>query len=153
MEGLGQIVTRTAHIVHGRSIYLIAGIAPADQFRAADREFAGTIQSFRTLTSAEAGSIRPNRVDLYTVRNNDTWQSLSARNGGVVKPATLAIMNDYDPREAPRPGDRIKIVVRSAREIGVYNRGRWPGASACGRYGEPSPLLPPQASPAPPTSI
>jgi len=115
MQGLGQIVTRTAHIAHGRSIYLIAGIAPSDQFRAADREFAGTIQSFRTLTSAEAGSIRPNRVDLYTVRNNDTWQSLSARNGGVVKPATLAIMNDYDPREAPRPGDRIKIVV-SQRE-------------------------------------
>jgi hypothetical protein len=28
-----------------------------------------------------------------------------------VKPSTLAIMNDYDPTERPRQGDRIKVIV------------------------------------------
>jgi hypothetical protein len=28
-----------------------------------------------------------------------------------MKPSTLAIMNNYEPAEPPRPGDRIKIVV------------------------------------------
>lgn len=111
MEGLGQVVTRTAYIAHGGSVYLIAGIAPSNQFRAVDRTFAASIESFRQLSAAEAAAIRPNRVDLYTVRSNDTWQGLAERNGGAVKATTLAIMNDYDPREPPRAGDRIKVVV------------------------------------------
>ena len=28
-----------------------------------------------------------------------------------MKASTLAIMNDYEPNQPPRPGDRIKIVV------------------------------------------
>ena len=43
----------------------------------------------------------------------DTWQSIAQRMGesAGLKPSTLAIMNNYEPTEAPRPGDRIKIVV------------------------------------------
>jgi predicted Zn-dependent protease len=63
------------------------------------------------LSASEASRIRPNRVDLYTVRGNESWQSIAERTGGVVKPSTLAIMNDYEPTQAPRPGDRIKVVV------------------------------------------
>ncbi len=111
MQGLGNVVTRTAHIAYGRNVYLLAGIAPANQFRSADGQFASTIRSFRPLSASEAGAIRPNRVDLYIVRANDTWQSLAERTGGVVKPSTLAIMNDYEPTQAPRAGDRIKVVV------------------------------------------
>jgi predicted Zn-dependent protease len=111
MEGLGAVVTRTAHIAYNDNVYMLAGIAPTNQFEAADREFAAAIRSFRPLSASEASGIRPNRVDLYTVRANDTWQGLSERNGGVVKPSTLAIMNDYDPSQPPRAGDRIKVVV------------------------------------------
>jgi predicted Zn-dependent protease len=111
LEGLGQVVTRTAHIAYNDNVYLLAGIAPANQFQGADREFTSTIRTFRPLSAAEASRIRPNRVDLYTVRANETWQSLSERTGSVVKPSTLAIMNDYDPSQPPRPGDRIKVVV------------------------------------------
>ncbi len=111
MQGLGDVVTRTAHIAYGRNVYLLAGIAPANQFRSADGQFASTIRSFRPLSASEAGAIRPNRVDLYIVRANDTWQSLAERTGGVVKPSTLAIMNDYEPTQAPRAGDRIKVIV------------------------------------------
>jgi predicted Zn-dependent protease len=111
MEGLGTVVTRTAHIAYNGNVYLLAGIAPTNQFEGADRDFASAIRSFRPLSASEASSIRPNRVDVYTVRSSDTWQGLADRTGGVVKPSTLAIMNDYDPSQPPRAGDRIKIVV------------------------------------------
>ena len=111
MQGLGTVVARTAHIVHDGNVYLLAGIAPANQFRGAEREFTSSIRSFRPLSASEASSIRPNRIDVYTVRGNESWQSIAERTGGAVKPSTLAIMNDYDPSQAPRPGDRIKVVV------------------------------------------
>ena len=50
-------------------------------------------------------------MDIYTVRRGDTWESIAERSGGLIKPSTLAIMNNYDPEQAPRSGDRIKIVV------------------------------------------
>ena len=111
MEGLGNVVTVAAHIVHDRNVYLFAGLAPPNQFQSAQAQFANSIRSFRELSRSEAESIRPNRVDLYTVRSGDTWEALAQRTGGAIKASTLAILNDYEPNEAPRPGDRIKIVV------------------------------------------
>jgi predicted Zn-dependent protease len=112
MQGLGDVVTLAAHIVHQRNVYLLAGLAPANQFRAVQDEFTQTIRSFRELSRQEAENIRPNRVDLYTVRQGDTWSSIAeATSRGTVKPSTLAIMNDYEPSQPPKPGDRIKVVV------------------------------------------
>lgn len=111
LQGLGNAVTVAAHVVHGRNVYLFAGLAPANQFQGAQRAFVSSIQSFRQLTQAEAAGIKPNRVDVYTVRGGETWQAIAERSGGLVKPATLAIMNNYEPNQQPRAGDRIKIVV------------------------------------------
>ena len=112
MEGLGNVVTVAAHVVLGRNVYVLAGLAPANQFQSAQSEFANSIRSFRELTPSQAANIRPNRVDVYTVRSGDTWQGIAERAGGAIKPSTLAIMNNYDPGQAPRTGDRIKIVVQ-----------------------------------------
>ena len=111
LEGLGNTVTIAAHVVQGRNVYLFAGLAPANQFQNAQGAFVNSIKSFRQLTQSEAAGIRPNRVDVYTVRGGETWQSIAERSGGLVKPATLAIMNNYEPNQQPRAGDRIKIVV------------------------------------------
>ena len=111
MQGLGTVVTVAAHIVHDRNVYLLAGLAPANQFRASQAQFANSIRSFRELSRSQAESIRPNRVDLYTVRGGDTWAEIAKRNGGLVSAPTLAIMNNYEPNQAPRAGDRIKIIV------------------------------------------
>jgi predicted Zn-dependent protease len=113
MQGLGSVVTLAAHIVHDRSVYLIAGLAPPGEFRSVEPRFAESIRSFRELSRQEAASIRPNRVDLYTVRSGDTWASLARGTGESVgiRSSTLAIMNNYEPSQAPRAGDRIKIVV------------------------------------------
>lgn len=112
LQGMGQAGARAAHILHGDRVYLLVGLAPAAQFNAAVGTFNQTIGSFRPLTAAQAEAIRPNRVDLYTARSGDSWQSISSRaSEGNVKPSTLAIMNDYEPSQPPRAGDRLKIVV------------------------------------------
>jgi predicted Zn-dependent protease len=112
LEGLGNVVTTAAHIVHERNVYLLAGLAPPNQYESAQQEFTASIRSFKELSREEAARIRPNRVDVYTVRSGDTWQSIAQRTGeGTLKPATLAIMNDYEPSQQPRAGDRIKVVV------------------------------------------
>jgi predicted Zn-dependent protease len=110
-QGLGNVVTVAAHVVLNRNIYLLAGLAPSNQFQSARVEFANSIRSFRELSASQAASIKPNRIDVHTVRNGETWQAIAERAGGVIKPSTLAIMNNYDPGQAPRAGDRIKIVV------------------------------------------
>ena len=111
IEGLGNVATRAAHIAHGSSIYMLAGLTAPDVFKQADSAFIGTIRSFRPLSAAEAENVRPNRVDLYVVRQGDTWQGIAERSGGVITPATLAIMNKSTPGSQPQPGSRIKIVV------------------------------------------
>ena len=111
MEGLGNVVTVAAHVVHNRTVYMFAGLAPPNQFNAAQQQFVASIRSFRELSQAEASRIRPNRVDIYTVRGGDTWESLAGRTGNLVKPATLAIMNNYEPAQQPRAGDQIRIIV------------------------------------------
>ena len=112
LEGLGNVVTVAAHIVHNRNVYVFAGIAPPNQFQGVQRLFVSSIGTFRGLSPAEAENIRPNRIDLYTVRSGDTWESIAKRSGdGAIKPSTLAIMNNYEPAQQPRAGDRIKIVV------------------------------------------
>ena len=111
IEGLGNVAVRAAHIAHGSSVYMLAGLTPPDVFRQADSAFTGAIRSFRPLSAAEAENIRPNRVDLYVVRQGDTWQGIAERSGGVITPATLAVMNKSTPGSPPQPGTRIKIVV------------------------------------------
>ena len=113
MQGLGNVVTLAAHIVHDRNVYLFAGLAPNNEFRSVENQFVQSIRSFRELSRQEAGNIRPNRVDMYTVRSGDTWESIAQRMGEAagIKASTLAIMNNYEPNQQPRSGDRIKIVV------------------------------------------
>src|SRR5262245_62763453 len=111
MPSVGKVMMRAAHIANGRQVYLIAGFAPPDAFEKIDREIDRSVRSFRALSAREADSVRPNRLDFYSVRPGDSWQSIAARGGALVRAAELAIMNDHAVNEQPKPGDRIKIVV------------------------------------------
>ena len=92
---LGPVTTRVAHIiVGGTQVYRVAGLAPQELFARNAGEFEPAIHSFRTLSAAEADDIRPNRIDLYVVREGDTWQRIAQRAGEENVTATkLAIMN------------------------------------------------------------
>ena len=111
IDGMGRVTARAAHIAYDRSVYLVVGIVASEAFQQVDGAFSSSIRSFRTMSDAEAEAIHPNRVDLYVVREGDTWASIAERGGGVIKPATLAVMNGSAPDSLPQPGARIKIVV------------------------------------------
>lgn len=111
MQPFGAVTMRAAHIGHGTSYYLLAGIAKQNVFQQNEAAFLKAIRSFRPLSASEAEGIRPNTVDIYVVRTGDTWQSIAQKSGGVIRASTLAIMNDYEPSSVPRVGERIKIVV------------------------------------------
>lgn len=111
VEGLGSVTMRAAHIAYERNVFMLAGLTAPNLFQQADSAFATSIRSFRKLTPEQAENVRPNRVDLYVVRNGDTWQSIAERSGGAVKAPTLAVMNGAQPSSQPQVGARIKIVV------------------------------------------
>jgi predicted Zn-dependent protease len=111
LEGLGNVMMRAAHIVHNGNIYLVAGFSAPNIFGPLDDAYLRSIRSFRPMSAAEAEAVHPNRVDIYVVREGDSWQSISERSGGVIKPSTLAVMNGAEPNSQPIVGRRIKIVV------------------------------------------
>jgi predicted Zn-dependent protease len=111
LEGGGAIASRAAHVAHNNNVYLLAGLVAPPSFDQADPAFQQIIRSFRPLSAAEAESIRPNRIDLYVVREGDTWQSIAQRSDGAVDAQALAAMNSSQTGTQPRPGARIKIVV------------------------------------------
>ncbi|MGE5245982.1 MAG: M48 family metalloprotease [Betaproteobacteria bacterium] len=112
LQGLGQVGLRGAFVSHGDNVFLVAGIAPVNGFAQVEPTFSQSLRTFRPLSSAEAQNVHPSRVDLYTARSGDTWQSIAQRPGrGIVKPETLAIMNGHDVNVQPRDGERLKIVV------------------------------------------
>jgi predicted Zn-dependent protease len=133
-SGLGKVTARGAHIAGpslragaggssrrpagtstppaGSSVYFLGGIAKPEDYPHVQAAFDDAIKSFRGLARNEADDVQPNKVDLYTVREGDTWQSIAQRVGkGFVKSTTLAIMNDHAVEDQPKPGDRIKVVV------------------------------------------
>lgn len=111
-SGIGKVMARGAHIVGGRNTYFVGGIAQPQSYPLVEADFNETIRSFRTLARNEADDVQPNRVDLYTARQGDNWQSIAEHAGkGFVKASTLAIMNDHAVDDQPQPGERLKIVV------------------------------------------
>ena len=111
-SGIGKVMARGAHVVLGRSTFFIGGIASPDIFPRVSADFDRAIQSFRQMSQDEADAVKPNLIDLYTVREGDTWQSIAQRAGkGLVSANTLAIMNNHAIDQQPKPGTRLKIVV------------------------------------------
>ena len=112
MEGLGNVVTRATHIVQDQSVYIFAGIAQPKLFDSVSRDFDTSLRTFRELSRSEAANVKPNRIDLYTVRAGDTWQSIAQRTAdGTVKATTLAIMNNSAVTQQPQAGRVIKVVA------------------------------------------
>jgi predicted Zn-dependent protease len=112
LQNLGPITLRVGYVPIDRNIFRIVGLAPARTFDQVEGEFTKSVRSFRQLSRSEAENIRPNRIDLYTVRTGDTWASIAEGAGrGLLPAAKLALINGAGVGEQPRPGDRIKIVV------------------------------------------
>lgn len=115
MNAVGQVTMRAVHIRVGRDVYAVAGLTPAAQFARIDPQLDASCRSFHELSREEASRVTPNRIDFYTTKAGDSWQSIAVRAGrSLVNAATLAIMNDHEVSDQPRPGERIKIVVEGS---------------------------------------
>ncbi|ODS55697.1 MAG: hypothetical protein ABS36_08830 [Acidobacteria bacterium SCN 69-37] len=106
------VTLHAAHVRAGTQTYVIAGVAPSQEFAASAGLFEASIRSFRTLTQAEADRIQPSRVDFRVARGGDTWESLARDLGrGIISASSLAIMNGRDASVSPRTGERLRVVV------------------------------------------
>jgi predicted Zn-dependent protease len=108
---LGNVTADVLHVALGRKVFLVAGVAKREQFAEADKLFAPALQTFRELTAHEASALQPNVIALYTTKAGDSWQSIAAKNGYVIRSSTLAIMNGHAVNDQPAPDEKIKIVV------------------------------------------
>jgi predicted Zn-dependent protease len=115
LSDFGQVTMRAAFIAQGQQVFLLAGFAPEASYPKVERTIADAIRSYRPLSAREADEIRPNQLAFYTARDGDSWQSIAARHGNLVRANELAIMNHYEVNVQPTPGDRIKIVVAGTR--------------------------------------
>ena len=111
-SGIGKVRSRAAVIASGRNTYFVGGVAKPEDYPHVEAAFNNAIRTFRELARDEADDVQPNKVELYTARSGDTWQSIAQGPGkGFVKATTLAIMNDHAVADQPAAGERIKIVV------------------------------------------
>ena len=91
--------------------FIFASSRAASAYAAA---FGKTLRSFRVLTAAEKASMRPLRLDVITVRADDTVASLSRRMEGVVpelRRPLFETLNGLDQDDTVSVGDLVKLVV------------------------------------------
>jgi predicted Zn-dependent protease len=70
------------------------------------------LASFRRLTSEELGSIRARRIDVVTVKANDTMQTLSARMAYPdYRLERFLALNSLAANQRLQAGSKVKIVV------------------------------------------
>lgn len=90
-------------------LYRLTGLAPRGSGLIPSMEQAAT--TFRKLSAREAAGLRPQRVDLVTVRPGDTVASLSRRmNVDVAAEDRFRVLNGLEPGDALRRGQRVKII-------------------------------------------
>jgi predicted Zn-dependent protease len=91
--------------------FIFASSRPASEYSAAFRD---TLDSFRILTAAEKAGMRPLRLKVVAVRQNETAETLARRMGGVepaMRHPLFETLNGLEPGEAVEPGDLVKLVV------------------------------------------
>jgi predicted Zn-dependent protease len=112
LQNFGRVQLRALFVQNERGMYLLAGVAPIDNYPAMATTFSNSLESFRALSAADAERLQPNRVQLYTAKQGDTWQGIAEHQSkSLIKATTLAIMNGHPVNDQPAPGERLKIVV------------------------------------------
>ncbi len=110
MQSLGQVVARVAYVPLGRTLFRFAGIAQTNSFSAAEEEFSASVRTFRELSAREADNVKPNRIDLYTVRAGETWQSIAQGPSG----GNIAAVDAGDHQQFP--AERAAAARRSHQD-------------------------------------
>jgi predicted Zn-dependent protease len=102
-------VTVFAYVFDDKTAYHFVTLTPAGLGAG---PFSSLFQSFRRLTTQEAATIKPRRIDVVTAGKSDTVDSLAAK---MAYPAFRAerflTLNALKPGAALRPGQKYKVIV------------------------------------------
>ena len=105
-------VTVTAYRFAADQAYSFVTLAPAGQSGAFD----SLTTSLRRLTAAEAGALRPRRIEVVAAGPKDTLESLSGRMAFAnFRLERFLALNDRDASKAIRVGEQVKIVTYAPR--------------------------------------
>jgi predicted Zn-dependent protease len=115
IDELGTVRAAIACVRSGSRVFLLAGAAAAGDFQQVAAQFDGAIRSFRAIPAAEAGRVVPERIDLDTARDGDTWERIARRHGGLVMASTLALLNRATADQPPAAGTTLKVVAASQK--------------------------------------
>jgi predicted Zn-dependent protease len=102
-------VTVFAYVFDDKTAYHFITLVPQGQ---GSGPFESLFQSFRRLTSQEAATIKPRRIDVVTVGKSDTVDSLAAKMAyPAFRTERFLTLNALNPGTALRPGQKVKIIV------------------------------------------
>jgi predicted Zn-dependent protease len=98
-----------AYVFDDKTAYHFITLVPQGQGAG---PFESLFQSFRRLTSQEAATIKPRRIDVVTVGKSDTVDSLAAKMAyPAFRTERFLTLNALNPGAALRPGQKVKIIV------------------------------------------
>jgi predicted Zn-dependent protease len=92
-------------------IYRFLFLTPPAMTERLGTELQRTTYSFRRLSPNEAAAIRPLRIQVVTVGQGDTAQSLASRMATPLPLETFQAINGLGPGERLQPGREVKIIT------------------------------------------
>ncbi len=104
-----DLVVFAYEFANDRAYHFVA-ITPAGR----GNTFTAMFNSMRRISSSEASAVIPRRIDVVTVGRNDSVQSLARRMAySDAQEDRFRVLNALGAREGVRPGQKVKLVVRS----------------------------------------
>ncbi len=115
---LGRFYTVKAHfMIVKKNLHILMAFAPVNQIHLAEYYFKQVFQNVRRLNEAEIEALQPRKLQIYEVKENDTFESISVHFYGTTEKAReIARFNGYISDLYPPPGNLLKIIVRSKKE-------------------------------------
>lgn len=108
----GRVIEALAgFIAKQNQIFEVVGMAAPSNFRRYSGQFQEVIKSFAPLTDSRILGVKPDRLDLYTIRNGGTIRDVAGLFPNPrVDAGQLALLNRVGLNESLSPGTTVKIV-------------------------------------------
>jgi predicted Zn-dependent protease len=107
------IAIKSLYIKYGTNIYLFHSVSTPSDFQSYASQFDKTMYGFKSLSDASKINVKPERIQVVSVKNNGTLASaLQAYGIPSTRNKELAILNGMTTDQAVTAGSKIKIVQK-----------------------------------------
>jgi predicted Zn-dependent protease len=111
-DGRPVTVALAAVRTGGDRVYRFMFISPGGLRPAQARAYAATLDSFRRLSAADAGAIKPRRIEIVTVAPGQATLDLASRMAVDALPREqFEVLNGLGPGQPVVPGEEVKLIV------------------------------------------